>query len=135
MFKVWQNSTPFGSRPIGGAIEALLTEFVNWRSSVLPIVVLFVAAAVSVITLPNGAENAQRVQYSQCVLVDKLVATTRGWQMGTENNQLRQWPACRGVGGAAAAQCPIAALLGQEGGGGCAAVLVGLRQGIGGGEG
>jgi hypothetical protein len=31
---------PFGGRPIGGVIlEALLTKFVNWQSSVMPIVV------------------------------------------------------------------------------------------------
>ncbi len=56
MFKVWQNLAPFGGRPIGSAVEALLTKVVNrqyWRS---PIVVFFVAAAVS-ITL--------RVSYSQ----------------------------------------------------------------------
>jgi hypothetical protein len=33
-------------------------------------------------------------------VADKLVATTRGHHMGTDNNQLRQWWACRGVGGA-----------------------------------
>jgi hypothetical protein len=30
MFKVWQNSAPFDSRPIGNAVEALLTKAVNW---------------------------------------------------------------------------------------------------------
>jgi hypothetical protein len=39
MFEVWQNSTPIGGIPIGGAVEALLTKFVNWRLSVLLIVV------------------------------------------------------------------------------------------------
>jgi hypothetical protein len=39
---------PFGGRPIGGAVEALLTKVVNRRLSVLPIVVIFVAAAVNV---------------------------------------------------------------------------------------
>jgi hypothetical protein len=29
MFEVWQNLAPFGSRPIGGAIVALLTKVVN----------------------------------------------------------------------------------------------------------
>ncbi len=48
MFKVWQNSAPFGGRPIGGAVETLLTKIVNWRLSVLPIVVFFVATAVIV---------------------------------------------------------------------------------------
>jgi hypothetical protein len=54
--EVWQNLAIFGSRPIGGAIEALLTkvvkQIVNWQSSVLLIVVFFVAshrAAVSMI--------------------------------------------------------------------------------------
>jgi hypothetical protein len=36
--EVWQNSAIFGGRPIGSAIEALLTKVVNQRSSVLPIV-------------------------------------------------------------------------------------------------
>ena len=31
MFKVWHNSAPFGSRPIGGAVEVLLTKVVNWQ--------------------------------------------------------------------------------------------------------
>jgi hypothetical protein len=46
MFKVWQNLAPFGGRPIGGAIEALLTKVINRQSSVLPTVVFFVATAV-----------------------------------------------------------------------------------------
>jgi hypothetical protein len=57
MFEVWQNSAPFGSRPIGGAIEVMLTKVINQQSSVLPIVVFFVAAAVSLITQPNGTEK------------------------------------------------------------------------------
>jgi hypothetical protein len=55
MIEVWQILAPFRGRPIGG-IEALLTKFVNQGSSVLTIVVFFVAAAVRVIT-PNGAES------------------------------------------------------------------------------
>jgi hypothetical protein len=47
MFKVWQNSAPFGGRPIGGAVEALLTKVFNRQLSVSPIVVFFIAAAVS----------------------------------------------------------------------------------------
>jgi hypothetical protein len=50
--EVWQNLAIFGGTPIGGAVEALLTKVVNWQSSVLPIVVFFVAlprATVSVI--------------------------------------------------------------------------------------
>jgi hypothetical protein len=31
MFKVLQNLAPFGSRPIGGAFEVLLTKVVNWQ--------------------------------------------------------------------------------------------------------
>jgi hypothetical protein len=31
MFEVWQNLAPFGSRPIGGAVEALLTKIINWQ--------------------------------------------------------------------------------------------------------
>ncbi len=57
MLEVQQNFAPFGSRPIGSAIEALLTKVVNWQSSVLPIVVFFVSATVSVITQPNGTES------------------------------------------------------------------------------
>jgi hypothetical protein len=30
MFEVWQNLVPFGSRTIGGAVEALLAKFVDW---------------------------------------------------------------------------------------------------------
>jgi hypothetical protein len=44
MFEVWQNLATFGGRPIGSTIEALSTKVFNWRSSVLPIVVFFVAA-------------------------------------------------------------------------------------------
>jgi hypothetical protein len=29
MFEVWQNLAPFGCRPIGGIVEALLTKVVN----------------------------------------------------------------------------------------------------------
>jgi hypothetical protein len=46
MFEVWQNLAPFSGRPIGGAVEALLTKVINWQSLVLLIVVFFVAAAV-----------------------------------------------------------------------------------------
>jgi hypothetical protein len=49
MFEVWQNLAPFSSRPIGDAIEVLMTKVVHWQLSVLPIVVFFVAAAVSVL--------------------------------------------------------------------------------------
>jgi hypothetical protein len=56
MWEVWQNLAIFGGRPTSAAVETLLTKFVNWQSSVLPIVVFFVAAAVSIIT-PNGAES------------------------------------------------------------------------------
>jgi hypothetical protein len=45
---------PFGSRPIGGTIEALLTKVVNQQSSVSPIGVSFVTAADIVITRPNS---------------------------------------------------------------------------------
>jgi hypothetical protein len=47
--EVWQNSAIFGGRPIGAAIEALLTIIVNQRSFLLPIGFVFVAAAVSVV--------------------------------------------------------------------------------------
>jgi hypothetical protein len=57
VLEVWQNSAPFGGRPIGGTVEVLLTKFVNWQSSVLPIIVFFVAADVSIITQPNSAES------------------------------------------------------------------------------
>jgi hypothetical protein len=39
MLEVWQNLDPFSGRPIGGAIEVLLTKVVKRQSSVLPIVV------------------------------------------------------------------------------------------------
>ncbi len=48
LLEVWQNPAIFGGRPIGAAIEALLTIIKNWRSSVLPIDFVFIAAAVSV---------------------------------------------------------------------------------------
>jgi hypothetical protein len=57
MFEVWQNLAPFSGRPISGAVEALLTKVVNQRLSVSPIVVFFVANAVSVITRPNSTES------------------------------------------------------------------------------
>jgi hypothetical protein len=57
MFEVWQNLAPFSGRPIVGAVEALLTKVINRQSSVSPIVVFYVAAAVSVITQPNSAES------------------------------------------------------------------------------
>jgi hypothetical protein len=44
MLEVWQNSAPFGGRPIGSAVEVLLTKVINWRSSVSLIVVFTVAA-------------------------------------------------------------------------------------------
>jgi hypothetical protein len=46
---------------------------------------------------------------------DKLVATTRGRQTGIDNNQLRQWWACRGVGGAAAVKRPHGGIVGVRG--------------------
>jgi hypothetical protein len=53
LLEVWQNLDPFGGRPINGTVEALLTKVINWQSSVLPIVVFFVAptcrAAVSML--------------------------------------------------------------------------------------
>jgi hypothetical protein len=39
MLEVWQNLAHFGSRPIGGAVEVLLTNLVNQQSSVSPIVI------------------------------------------------------------------------------------------------
>jgi hypothetical protein len=47
---------PFNGRPIGSTVEALLTKFINWRLSVLPIVVFFIATAVSIIT-PKGTKS------------------------------------------------------------------------------
>jgi hypothetical protein len=46
--EVWQNLAIFSGRPIGAAVEALLTIIVNQRSSSLPIGFVFVAAAVIV---------------------------------------------------------------------------------------
>jgi hypothetical protein len=48
LLEVWQNSAIFGSRPIGAAVEALLTIIVNQQLSLLPIGFVFVAAPVSV---------------------------------------------------------------------------------------
>jgi hypothetical protein len=48
LLEVWQNLAIFSSRPIGDAVEVLLTKVVNLRLSVLPIVVFFVAP-----TLPH----------------------------------------------------------------------------------
>jgi hypothetical protein len=39
MLEVWQNLAIFSSRPIGAAVEALLTQIVIQRLSVSPIVV------------------------------------------------------------------------------------------------
>jgi hypothetical protein len=65
MFKVWQNLAPFGGRPIGSAVEALLTKVVYQQLSVLLIVAFFIATADIVITQPNRV----RVPYSQrCLL-------------------------------------------------------------------
>jgi hypothetical protein len=52
LFEVWQNLATFGSRPIGSAIEVLLTKVVNWQLSVSPIV-FFVAANFGT-SRPNG---------------------------------------------------------------------------------
>jgi hypothetical protein len=61
------------------------------------------------------------------VVADKLVATTRRHQMGTDNNQLRQWQACHGVGGVAAAQRPHGGIVGAKGKRGAAAACCGVR--------
>ncbi len=45
LLEVWQNLGPFGGRPIGGAVEALLTKVFNKRSSVSPIVVFLLPHA------------------------------------------------------------------------------------------
>jgi hypothetical protein len=39
LLEVWQNLAPFGGRPIGAAVEALLTKVVNRQLSVSPIAV------------------------------------------------------------------------------------------------
>jgi hypothetical protein len=87
--------------------------------------------------MPNCAESIcyQRDAREYDTLSACWVATTRGRQMGTDNNQLRQWRACCRVGKAAAAQRPHGSVVGVRGGRGHAAVLVGRWQGIGGGEG
>jgi hypothetical protein len=61
MLEVWHNLTPFGGRPIGSAVEALLTKVINWQLSVLPIVVFVVAVAVSII----HNQTVLRVSHSQ----------------------------------------------------------------------
>jgi hypothetical protein len=40
MLEVWQNLASFGGRPIGGAVEGLLTKAVDRQSSVSLIVFL-----------------------------------------------------------------------------------------------
>jgi hypothetical protein len=57
MLEVWQNLAPFFGRPICSTVEVLLTKVINQQLSVLPIVVFFVAAAVSVIIPLNGTES------------------------------------------------------------------------------
>ncbi len=66
LLEVWQNSAPFSGRPIGAAVEALLTIVVNWRSVLSPIGFVFVAAAraavsvrylPSVITIPSKSHT------------------------------------------------------------------------------
>ncbi len=46
LLEVWQNLAPFSGRPIGAAVEALLTKVFNRQSSVSPIVVFYVAPVV-----------------------------------------------------------------------------------------
>jgi hypothetical protein len=53
MLEVWKNLASYDSRPIGSAVEVLLTKVVNRQSAVLLIVFFFVAATVSV-SRPNG---------------------------------------------------------------------------------
>jgi hypothetical protein len=65
MLEVWNDLAPFDSRLIGGTIEALLTKIANQQLSVLPIAAFFVAAAVSVITQPDGAESIILSERSQ----------------------------------------------------------------------
>jgi hypothetical protein len=36
LLEVWQNLAPFGGRPIGGTVEALLTKVINRQLSVSP---------------------------------------------------------------------------------------------------
>jgi hypothetical protein len=43
--EVWQNLAIFGGRPIGGAVEALLTKTINQQLSVLLIVVFLLLPA------------------------------------------------------------------------------------------
>jgi hypothetical protein len=51
LLEVWQNLAIFGGRPIGGAVEALLTQVVNRQSSVSLIVVFFIAPHRAVVSM------------------------------------------------------------------------------------
>ncbi len=71
-FKVWQNLPPFGGRPIGSAVEVLLTKVVNWQYWYSPIVVFFVAAAVSrwePAALSVSVSYSQREYYLFCRVI------------------------------------------------------------------
>jgi hypothetical protein len=61
MWEVWQNLSPFGGRPIGTAVEVLLTKVVNQPLSVSPIVFFFYIAATVSLSQPNG--------YSQWIVI------------------------------------------------------------------
>jgi hypothetical protein len=77
--EVWQNLAPFSSRPIGVAVEVLLTKVVNWQSSVLPIVVCFVSVTVTSISRPNGysQRDALRVLFISALPTESLILSAR----------------------------------------------------------
>jgi hypothetical protein len=78
--------------------------------------------------MPNELVTTMAVTKTEAsAAADKLVATTRGRQTGTENDQLKQWQACHGIGGAVVAQRPHGSIVGARGVCGHDAVLVGWR--------
>ncbi len=51
LLEEWQNLAIFGGRPIGGAVEALLTKVIGRRSSVSPIVFFLLPPAVPLLAV------------------------------------------------------------------------------------
>jgi hypothetical protein len=65
--------------------------------------------------LVNRSTSTMAVAKTEALAVgDKLVATTRGRQMGTDNSQLRQWQGFSSVDGTGAVQCPHGSIVGAR---------------------
>ncbi len=81
LLEVWQNSAPFvGGRPIGAAVEALLTKVLNRRSSVSPIVVFYVSACYIAYLIHGGGvryyESGNDWHKSSCLLPADFLPTS-----------------------------------------------------------